>query len=300
LSETPIPYRRSLTDWALLFALVAMWGSSYMFNKIGIATVPPATLVFARLALGALLLLAVMYARGLRLPPPGRIWWYYLVLAVVGNCLPYYGITTAQLVIDSALTGILVAAMPLATLVLAHFFVAGEALTRNRLVGFVLGFAGIVALMGPAALADLGGSSRELFSQLLILMAALCYAANAVFARRVKLGDVLVASAAMLLLAAVIALPVALVVDRPWALEPSASSTAAVIWLGIGPTAIAALCYLRLIATAGPSFMSLVNYLAPLISVALGLLLMNEAPGLMSYFALVLILGGIAWSQRRG
>ena len=289
-------------DWMMLAALVAMWGSSFMFIKLGVATVPTSTLVAARLILGALILLVVLYARGSRLPPFGIAWGYYTILALLGNCIPFTAITWGQQRTDSALAGILMAVMPLATMVLAHFFVRGEHMTRQRVIGFLLGFAGIVVLMGPSALDRVAGQSLATWSQLAILFGALCYAANSVLTRILARGDdVLVASTAMLLIASVIALPVALYVDQPWRVEASAASFWAILWLGVGPTAIATVVYFKLIASAGPTFMSLVNYMSPAVAVFLGVALLGETPGIHAYIALALILLGIAVSQwRRG
>ena len=294
--------RRSALDWMLLAALVAMWGSSFMFIKLGVASVPTSTLVAARLILGALILIMVVYLRGARLPPFGKVWGYYTILALLGNCIPFTAITWGQQRTDSALAGILMAVMPLATMVLAHFFVHGEHMTRNRALGFVLGFAGIVVLMGPVALAGIGAPALATLSQLAILCGALCYAGNSVLTRILARGDdVLVASTAMLLIASVIALPVALAVDRPWQVEASAVSLWAILWLGVGPTAIATVVYFKLIALAGPTFMSLVNYMSPAVAVFLGVALLGETLGLHAYVALVMILTGIAVSQwRRG
>lgn len=293
-----MPSRRA-KDWLLLFALVAMWGSAFMFIKIAVATVPPATIAASRLVIGALVLLVVVYARGLRLPPPGPAWRPYALLAVVGNAVPFYLIAWGQQSIDSALAGILIAVMPLATLVLAHFFVSGEHLTRNRAIGFVLGFTGIVLLMGPAALTGLAESALQLAAQLAVLGGALCYAANTVVARLTVRNDVLVASAGVLLLASAMMVPLALVVDQPWALEPSAPSVAAVVWLGIGATGIPTIFYFALIGSAGPTFMSLVNYISPCLALLLGVALMGEEPGPNAYAGLAFILSGIALSQFR-
>lgn len=290
---------RTLADWALLFALVAMWGSSFMFNKLGVATVPPATVVAVRLTVGVLTLLVLLHARGLRLPPPGPIWGAYAVLGVVGNAAPFYLITWGQQVVESALAGILMAVMPLATLVLAHFLVQGERSSLRRLSGFALGFAGIVLLMGPAALSSSGGASVDVVSQLAVLLAALCYAANSVLARLLITSDFLVAAAGTLLVASVLMLPIAILADAPWTLEPSWSSIASIVWLGIGPTAIATILYFRLISSAGPTFMSLVNYLSPAVAVFLGVTLLGEQPGVNAYAGLALILSGIALSQWR-
>ena len=291
--------QRSLTDWALLLALVAMWGSSFMFNKLGVATVPPLTLVAGRLTIGALTLLVLLYASGVRLPPPGRIWVAYAVLGVVGNALPFFLITWGQQAIDSALAGILMAAMPLATLVLAHFLVQDERMTAGRVAGFALGFVGIVFLMEPAAAAGLGGAALQVLSQLSVLCGALCYSANSVMARLLIRTDFLAAATGTLLVSAILVLPLTIAVDAPWTLTPSVSSVAAIVWLGVGPTAVATILYFRLISSAGPTFMSLVNYLSPAIAVFLGVTLLGEQPGVNAYLGLVLILTGIAISQWR-
>lgn len=293
--------QRTLTDWGLLATLVALWGSNFMFVKIGVATVPPATLAAGRLLVGAVVLIAVIRALGHPFPRPSRAWIPYILLAVVGNSLPFWLISWGQQTIDSALAGILMAIMPLATLVMAHIWVTGERLTRNRALGFVLGFAGIVVLMGPAALAGLGGSAGRVLAQLAVLGGALCYAIQSVLVRITLKGDVMVASAAILAIAAAVSLPIAIAVDQPWKLAPSAASIWAVVWMGIGPTAIATLAFIKLIGSAGPTFMSLVNYCVPVVAVFLGVAILGETPHANAYAGLVLILSGIAVTQlRRG
>lgn len=290
---------RTWNDWLLLLALVAMWGSSFMFNRIAVASLPPWSVVAGRIGLAALVLTAIVYAMGRRLPRPGLNWWPYLVIAVIGNAVPFYLITWGQQVVESALAGILMAVMPLATMLLAHFLVAGEHFTRERVSGFVVGFVGIVLLMGPAALAGVGGEVVRIVSQLAVLGGALCYALQSVLTRLIIKGDVLVSAAATLIVASILVVPAALWLDRPWQLAPESGSIAAVVWLGIGPTALATILYFLLIRSAGPTFMSLVNYLSPGVAVMLGLAIMGEHPPLAAYFGLALILSGIAVTQRR-
>lgn len=283
----------------MLAALVAFWGSNFMFVKLGVAAVPPATLVAARLAIGAVVLVAVVRALGYTLPPLGRAWTPYVVLAIVGNCLPFWFITWGQQHIDSALAGILMAIMPLVTMVLAHRFVSGERMTMSLVAGFLLGFVGVVVLMGPAALSGTGRAPLEIVAQCSVLAGAFCYAVNSVIARVSLRGNLLVASAAIIAVAALVSLPVALVLDEPWRLAPSGQSLALIIWIGVGPTAIATLVYFELIRSAGPTFTSLVNYLAPSVAVVLGVALLGEEPDPAAYLGLILILAGIAISQLR-
>ena len=172
-------------------------------------------------------------------------------------------------------------------------------MTRNRAAGFALGFMGIVLLLGPAASSGIGGSALQVISQLAVLAGALCYATNSVLTRLMIQGNVLVTSTATLLVATVVMVPLALIMDRPWALAPSYASIVAIVWLGIGPTAIATLCYFKLIGSAGPTFMSLVNYLSPPVAVFLGVTVLGEHPGVEAYTGLALILAGIALSQSR-
>jgi len=290
---------KALVDWVLLLALVAMWGSSFMFNKRGLETVTPLTLVAARLAIGALVLLIVVHERGMRLPRIGPVWAAYTVMGFVGNALPFFLITWGQQAIDSALAGILIAAMPLATLLLAHFIIAGEHLTQRRAAGFLVGFAGILVLMGPAVATRSGGSTLQVVSELAVLGGALCYSTNSILARLLVKTDFLVAATGTLLVASIMVVPLAIALEQPWTLAPSFASTAAIVWLGIGPTALATILYFRLISSAGPTFMSLVNYLSPAVAVFLGVMLLGEQPGVNAYGALVLILSGIAISQWR-
>jgi drug/metabolite transporter (DMT)-like permease len=222
-----------------------------------------------------------------------------VVVALIGNAIPFYLITWGQQVVESALAGILMAFMPLATIVLAHFLIAGEYMTRQRAIGFAGGFCGIVLLMGPAALAGLGGDAVRVIAQLSVLGGALCYALQSVLTRLIIKGDVLVAAAATLLVASVIVVPMALWQTPPWTLSPRWQSVAAVCWLGVVPTAIATVLYFQLIRSAGPSFMSLVNYLSPGVAVMLGLWIMGEHPSPNAYLGLALILVGIAVANRR-
>jgi drug/metabolite transporter (DMT)-like permease len=180
---------RPLKDWTMLLALVALWGSGVTFVKLGVSAVPPATLVAARLTIGAVILVVVVRALGHTFPPLGRAWLPYVVIALVGNCLPFWFITWGQQHIDSALAGILMGVMPLVTLILAHRFAPGERMTAQRLGGFALGFLGVVVLMGPAALSGLAGTQLTAMAQASVLCGAICYAANSVITRLKVRGE---------------------------------------------------------------------------------------------------------------
>jgi len=286
-------------DWLMLLFLVAMWGTSFYFVEIALLTFTPVTLATCRIVLAAAILFGAM--RVLRLPIPRRpkAWGFFFALALTGYCVPFFLIAWGQQRIDSGLAGIIVGFMPLATLLMAHRYVDGEHLTHAKLSGFVLGFAGLVVLLGPDALAQWQGRGTALLGQCACLGAAVCYAANSVVTKRMPATQAIVASAWTTTIAAAIMVCVALAVDRPWLLRPDVPGVAALLWLAIGPTAVATIVFFRLIARAGPTFMSTVNYLNPPVALVVGALFLGETIGPSALLALGLILGGIAVATRR-
>jgi drug/metabolite transporter (DMT)-like permease len=289
-------------DWLLLLALTAMWGSAFLFTKLALTAFPPGQVVALRLLLATVVLVALALATGHGLPGRTRLWGYLLAVAVFGNALPFYLHSWGQQHVSSALAGILIAAMPLFTLVLAHRFVPGERITPARLTGVGVGFAGIVVLLGPQGLSAPDDPS-ELLAQLAVLGAAACYAVSAVVTRHRPRGDVVSASAGTLILASALMLPFAALEmpatgptpeDGPGASLRAAAALAA---LGVFSTGAATLAYFRLIASAGPSFLALANYLIPLWAVGAGALFLGERLRPSDLAALVLVLAGIALTQ---
>jgi drug/metabolite transporter (DMT)-like permease len=201
---------------------------------------------------------------------------------------------------DSSLAAILLATTPLATIVLAHGFTLDERLTPMKGLGVIVGFGGIVVLVGPGALAGFG---REAWSQFAIVGAACCYAVTGVFVRRSRLIELpaAVTATGVLVTAAVISVPLALVIDRPWELPaPSSGALLALAVLALLCTSAAFLILFRLLATTGATFVSLLNYLAPVFGVLWGALLLGEALRLEVLGALGLILLGLVLTQLRG
>jgi drug/metabolite transporter (DMT)-like permease len=295
--------QRDSLDWLMLMTLVAMWGTSFLFNEIALRSLAPLTLVAIRITLGAVLLFGAMRVLRLKVPRGVRTWSFFILLALLGYCLPFFLITWGQQSVDSGLAGILVGCMPLATLLLAHRFIDGERITRAKVAGFVLGFTGLAVLLGPEALRQWRGTGTEFLGQLACVGGALCYASNSIVTKRMPTTHALVAAACTTTIAAVIMLGIAFVVDGLWSLPTNAVAIAACVWLGVGPTAIATLVYFRLVARAGPTFMSLVNYMSPVVAVSVGAVFLDEPLRPAALLALALILGGIAlatrWDARR-
>jgi drug/metabolite transporter (DMT)-like permease len=289
------PPNPTVQNWMGLLVLTVLWGSAYAFIKHAVETMPPLALISIRIGLAAIILTGWAYARGRALPHwRDKRWLWFAALGFFGNTLPFFLITWGQQHIDSALTGILVATMPLATIALAHIFVPGERMNAQRLTGFLIGFGGVVILMGPTALAGL--ASGDFLAQLAIIGAAFCYGVNAVIARLIPDTSPSVSGAGVLIMATVLAMPLGLMdLDALSSVAPSA--WLAVVWLAIGPTAIATVILMQISRSAGPSFLAVVNYLTPLAAVVTGLVI-GETIGWSAALALGIILSGV-WLARR-
>lgn len=267
--------------------LVALWGTSFMFTALAVASVDPAAVVFYRLALGAVVLSLVVYARGESLPRDWRAWAGFALMAIAGNALPFFLIAWGQKSVDSSVAGMIMAIMPLLTMVFAHYFVAGETLNRYKLIGFTLGITGVTLLLGPV----FEGGSREFWGGLAIFTAASCYAVNSILIKRLPRFSPMVGACGVLLMASLIMFPIWLAAPDNDAI--SNDSMFSVIWLGIGPTGIATLVLFAVIDRAGPTFLSTINYLIPVVAFLCGAWLLSEPVSWMHFAALATILGGI-------
>lgn len=290
--------RHGAADWAMLAALTLMWGSSFLLTKVAVGGLPPDLVVAGRLLVGACLVVPLAWLLAARPVAGMRLWVFYTLIAVFGNVLPFSLIAWGQKFIDSGLAGILMAIMPLATLGLAHFLVPGERMTAFRAIGFLMGFAGVVVLMGPDALSDLANGEGHLLPMLSVLGGALCYAVSSILARLRPPSDALFSAASTISLASLIMLPILFMTGE---LElhavPEVPHLLAVILLGVFSTAIATVVYFRLVKSAGPSFVSQLNYLIPLWAVGVGMVFLGEQPQATHVYALGLILSGILVTQ---
>ncbi|TVM08170.1 MAG: DMT family transporter [Halomonas sp.] len=288
---------RTPLDWILLLYLSLAWGLAFMLIALALPSFPPLTLVAVRLSLGALTLYIIMRAAGLRLPTDKGWWQRFASLALLGNVLPFSLISWGELYVSSSLAGILMALMPINVMILAHFFIANEPMSVRKAIGFVLGFLGVLILVGAEALGNLGGDA--FWAQMAIIAATVCYSVNSIYTKRLPKLSVLVAGTGTLVAGSLMLWPVALVVDRPWTLEIHWVPLGAVVLLGVFSSGLANWVYFTIVKRQGPSFLSMINYIIPVIAFAAGVSFLGEAATADRYVALVMILLGIAISQRR-
>ena len=292
-------------DWLLLFGLGVIWGAAFMATKLATLDFAPLTIAGLRLSIAAITLTTVMWLRGARFPgiatPNERKFWLAaLAVGVLANVVPFTTLSWAQRHIDSGLAAVLMTTMPLIILPLGHFFVPGEHITLRRLIGFLIGFAGVGVLIGPDAFLALGaGGTVAVLAQAGCVLAAFGYASGSIIAKRAPQLGLLRFGAATLILAALISMPLALALESPFNGMPSPAGLAAVLYLGLVPTALATVMLLTVIGTAGPSFLSLVNYQVPLWAVVFGVTFLGETPSPRLGIALVMMLLALTVAQSR-
>jgi drug/metabolite transporter (DMT)-like permease len=284
--------------WILFVALGFMWGSSYLFIKIGVdAGLPPLTLIASRLFFGFLVVGTVVRLAREPLPRSARQYGHLLVMSVINIVLPFFLITWGEQTIDSALAAILNSTVPLFVIILAPLFLPNEQVTMNRVVGLAIGFVGILVLFVP----DLGVlQGDQLLGWVALVLSAVSYAAGNVYAKRnVKGLRPMIPALFQVGFALVISATLALVLEQPIGrVSYTPESFLAVVWLGILGSGFAYLCYFRLLRDWGATRTSLVAYLLPVFGIALGTLI-GEPITVNRVIGTALIIGGVALVNSR-
>jgi drug/metabolite transporter (DMT)-like permease len=288
----PINQPMGAIEWLLLIALSVLWGGTFLFAEIALEEVRPFTLVLGRVGIAALILVVVVYATGHRMPRSWTAWLPFLIMGALNNLIPFSLIFWGQIEITGSLASILNATTPLFTVLLAHFLTRDERMTPGRLAGLALGIAGVVAMVGPAALHGLG---LHLLAQIAVLGAALSYAFAGIYGRRFRGQPPLVTAAGQVSATTLMMLPLALALDQPWAgTLPGVSTWAAILGLALLSTALAYILYFRILATAGATNLLLVTFLIPVSAILLGVAMLGERLDLEQVVGMLLIGLGLA------
>ena len=283
--------------WALLFYLVVFWGFAFGLIAMALEVFHPVALVWGRLTLGAMVMTCVLVYKRLSLPTDPVWLLRLLVLSVTGNVLPFVLIAWAEQHVASGEVGLLMALMPITTLVMGHYFLTHEKFTRQRMIGVFLGLAGVALLLGDDWW--IYGGELRLSGQLVTLLATFCYAANGIYAKRLPPIDPVVLSAGSLSVGSIILLAPAI-----WIQDWSHSFVVSSAWfalfiLGTMATGVATWVYFIVVGEVGPGFLSTINYLIPGVAFLVGIAVLGEAAGWPQYTALMLVLSGVWLIQPR-
>lgn len=265
------------TGWLLIGILSILWGGAFFLIEVGLRSYPPITLVFMRLALAVPPMWIAMRLMGERLPTEPRIWGLLAIVGALNCALPFILFFWGQQYLDSGYASILNATTPLWGVITAHFLTRDEKATPARVIGVLIGMAGIVVMVGPEATK---GLSNNLLAQLACIVSTIFYSFAAIYGRRLSQTELtpMAVATGQTMMAALMMVPIVAVMDHPWTMAmPGLDSTLAGVTLAIFSTALAYTLYFRLIDRSGASNAQLVAFLMPILAVILGIAFLGES-----------------------
>ena len=282
--------------WFLIVILSIIWGASFFFVEIAVERMTPLTIVLCRVGGAAFLLLGFVWLTNRKMPKNLSLWGAFLALGALNNVIPFSLITWGQNHIDSSLAAILNATTPVFGVILAHFLIKGEPLTKNRLGGVLFGWVGVAILIGIDAL---NGVGVKIAGQVAVLGAAFLYAIAAIFGHRFKDIDPVVVAAGMLTGSTIIMIPLVFMIEQPFTLDPAPVTWAALFGLSVISTSLAYIIYFYVLSKAGATNIVLVTFLIPVSAIFLGMIVLGETPGWNAFAGMVLIFIGLVFIDGR-
>lgn len=271
-----INQRMGAKDWAMLLLLSFLWGGSFFFISVAVSELPPFTLVTMRVGLAAVTLWLVLLVSGYPIPKSPEVWRAFVMMGLLGNALPFSLIAWGQTHIGAGLASIINATTPIFTILIAGAFLSDEHITPRKMLGVTAGLAGVIVLIGPSALLELGTNTM---AQLAVIGAAVSYSCATVFGRRFKAMGIspLDTAVGQVTASTIILLPVVWFIDKPLQLaNPSLQVWLAILALAIFSTAFAYILFFRILSSSGATNVVLVTFLAPVTASLLGWLMLDE------------------------
>ena len=267
-----------LLSWILLLSLATIWGVNFLFIKLAVLEVGPITNVFCRLTIAAIILYCCMIFTGNKLILKPNYVIFYFSIGALGSSIPFFLISSAEQNIDAGLAGVLMSPMPLLTLALSAIILKNEKINFLKVLSFFIAAFGLVVLFGFENLSQLGGENKiQFYSQLSVLLAASCYGLNAIISKLVpKINFISLATGT----------------------NYGAQSIIAISIQGVFGTAIANLLFFKIIELEGPVFLSLINFMIPLIAYFSGVLFLSETIKINVLISLGLILFALYLNHR--
>jgi drug/metabolite transporter (DMT)-like permease len=288
----------TLQSWLMVALLAFIWGGTFLVTEVALTGITPFWLAAARIGFAAIVMVVIWGWRGFKLfetRPAGHEITALMVIGALSGTVPFALLAWGQQYVTSGFAGVSMASVALIILPLAHFFVPGEQMSLRRVVGFLIGFVGVVLLIGGQAFDSTGGAF-ETAGRIACVGAASCYALSSILMRRLPGVDAIGLATVLLLIGSVISIPMAFMLEG-WPPLPAPETLGVLAFLGLIPTAAANFLRVLVVRSAGPVFMSLVNYQVPVWSVVMGALILSEPLPPTLIYAMTLILAGVAVSQ---
>ena len=285
-------------SWMMIALLGVTWGTTFLMIELALDGITPAWLAASRIAFATVLMLVVVAIRKQPLfldDTSPRRWGLLVFVGLLSSAAPFNLLSWGQQYVTSGFAGVSMAAVALMVLPIAHVLLPYEKMTWRRSLGFAIGFVGVCILIGGQAF-DSSGSALEYWGRAACLAAAGCYAISSTLMRKLAPMDPVTLATVLMLIGAVAVVPIAYYVEG----APKMPDRATLIWiaiLGLVPTAAANVLRVLVVRQSGPVFMSITNYIVPVVSVFAGWLILSEPLPASLFLALILILIGVGLSQ---
>ena len=278
----------TLADWGLLLGASVLVGSTFLFINIAVKEVSPVVIAALRALISAFICWIVMRAYGARLPRTWQGWRPLLLLGVLTCAIPFGTVAWGQQHIESGMGGILFGTMPILAVLLAPLLLAEETFTRRALIGGVVGFAGIILLMGPSVVANAGD---QILGIVVTFLGPMSHTLGAIYTRRQTDLNPRAMVTGSMIFGSVVLVPLAFAVEAPLTLDPGVGAIAAIIATGVF-TGTGFCMYFLVISRVGAMRSSLVPLFFPVVAVVLGAVVLGERLPIEAFIGLALILAG--------
>lgn len=283
-----------LKEWITLLLLSLLWGGSFLFIEISVGQLPPLTVVLVRVGIAAIVLAIALKIFRIKVPINREILFSIFLMGLFNNAIPFLLITWGQTQITSGLASIFNATMLIFTVLATHFFTTDEKMDRFKLAGVIVGFSGVVFMIG---LEELLALNANILGQLAVLAAALFYASCTTFGRRFRTMGIppLGVATGQMIAASLVLAPLVIVFDKPWLLPiPDTHGLLAIFCLAVFSTALAYFLYFRLLESSGATNLALVTFLIPPIAIFLGWSILGETLNKDQFIGMGFIVFGLS------
>ena len=274
-------------DYILLSILSLIWASAFFNIKIATYSYGPLTIAFLRIFLGAVLIVIICFFKKIKIEAFSKDWYWFAIIGFVNLVIPFFLIAYGVQKIQSNLAAILMSTTPLSSAILAHFFTKTEKINFTKIIGVIVGFAGIIILFSDNVLIN----NENLFYALMILVGSTFYVVGGILTLKISSKKNENLTSSILIWGSLIIFPIMIYYEQPWSLVPRVDSTISLIYLGVFPTGIAWLIRFHILKKNGLVFHSQVAYLIPIFGVILGYIFLKEVitfKVLIALFAVVL------------
>ena len=281
-------------DYILLSILSLIWASAFFNIKIATYSFGPLTIAFLRIFLGAILIVILCFFKNIKIEAFSKDWYWFAIIGFVNLVIPFFLIAYGVQKIQSNLAAILMSTTPLSSAILAHFFTNKEKINFTKIIGVMVGFAGIIVLFSDNILIN----NENFFHALMILVGSTFYVIGGILTLKISKKKNENLTSSILIWGALIIFPIAMYYEQPWNLVPRLDSTISLIYLGIFPTGIAWLIRFHILKKNGLVFHSQVAYLIPIFGVILGYVFLKEVITLKVLIALIAVIIGFYFVRR--